>query len=143
MEGVEYRFEKCPLQSRYVYSNVLRISAMVNFASVLSSTSTPGASSVSVSLPFARSTWKTHYDQVSSTQFNMTSGHTRSVIMVLMTLAPVRGRLHFCTIFGEPSLATWLVATTILVLAGFEIKSIAPPMPLKTLPGIIVWCWLC
>ena len=41
---------------------------MVNSASVLlctSSTSTPGASSVSVSFPVARSTWKTHYTFVS------------------------------------------------------------------------------
>lgn len=62
---------------------------------------------------------------------------TRSVMMVLTQFAPVRGRLHFDTILGDPSLAVWLVATTILVLSGLEIRSMAPPMPLKTLPGIM------
>lgn len=62
---------------------------------------------------------------------------TRSVIIVLTTFAPVNGRLHLCMTFGDPSLATWLVATTIFVRSGFEIRSMAPPMPLNILPGIM------
>ena len=62
---------------------------------------------------------------------------TRSVMIVLTQFAPVRGRLQSDTTFGDPSLAVWLVATTILVWSGFEIKSMAPPMPLKTFPGIM------
>jgi hypothetical protein len=62
---------------------------------------------------------------------------TRSVMMVLTTRAPVSGRLQSWTILDDPSLATWSVATTILVLSGLETRSIAPPMPLNTLPGIM------
>lgn len=40
---------------------------------------------------------------------------TRSVMTVLTQCAPVKGRLQSATTFGEPSLAMWLVATTILV----------------------------
>lgn len=62
---------------------------------------------------------------------------TKSVTMVLTTLAPVSGREQFCTILGLPFLSTWSVKTTILVASGFPTRSIAPPMPLKTFPGIM------
>lgn len=59
-----------------IYSIISRVSAIVNFASVLlctSSTSTPGASSVSVSSPVVRSTWKTHYDRSAWLSFQLIS----------------------------------------------------------------------
>lgn len=62
---------------------------------------------------------------------------TMSVIIVLTTLAPVTGKLQLWTILDVPSLATCSVATTIFVLSGFDTKSIAPPIPLNTFPGIM------
>lgn len=50
--------------SSNIYSIMSSCSAMMNLAPVLlrtSSTSTPGASSVRVSSPVSRLTWKTHY----------------------------------------------------------------------------------
>lgn len=57
--------------------------------------------------------------------------------MVLTHRAPVSGKLHFCTILDEPSLATCSVATMTFVFSGLATRSIAPPMPLKSLPGIM------
>jgi hypothetical protein len=54
---------KCTLSPITIYSITPNSSATANAASVLfltSSTSTPGATSVSVSVPRLRSTWKTH-----------------------------------------------------------------------------------
>lgn len=121
------------------YSISCNSSATLNLAPVLlmtSSTSTPGASSVSSNWPLTRSTWKTHYNSQLSSK-HRSSALTRSVMIVLTQFAPVKGRLHSDTILGDPSLAVWLVATTIFVWSGFEIKSMAPPIPLNTLPGIM------
>lgn len=62
---------------------------------------------------------------------------TRSVITVLTTPLPVTGSPQTATILLVPSLAVCSVATTIFVPSGLLTKSIAPPIPLNTLPGII------
>lgn len=77
------------------------------------------------------------YQDVSTPRKPWKRKPTKSVIIVLTHFAPVNGKPHFWTIFDDPSFATWLVATTILVLFGLETRSIAPPIPLNTLPGIM------
>lgn len=86
-----------------------------------SSSVTPAASSVRMSFLFLRSTWNTQ----------------RSVMMVETQLTPVSGSEHSSKIFGLPPLATWSITTTTLVASGFETRSIAPPIPLTILPGIM------
>lgn len=125
-----------------LYSISFKCSATLNLAAVfslISSTVTPGASSVNSMPPLTLSTWKTHCPNRQHLPPPVTTNRvlTRSVMMVLTTLAPVRGRLHSSMIFGDPSFATWSVVTMILVASGFDTRSIAPPIPFKTLPGII------
>ena len=56
-------------------------------------------------------------------------------MMRLTTFAPVSGRSHSLTSFGDPSRATCSVRTTTRGVPAT--RSIAPPMPLTIFPGII------
>lgn len=58
-------------------------------------------------------------------------------MIVLTHRAPVNGKLHCCTILDDPSLQRCSVATMTFVASGLATRSIAPPMPLKSLPGIM------
>lgn len=81
--GSHYKSLSIRSKSHSITSSV---SATVNLASVLlrtSSTSTPGASSVSVSSPVFRLTWKTHYSPSQS---------PASIIQLIST-----GSIHVCT----------------------------------------------
>ncbi len=51
------------------------------------------------------------------------------------TFLPVRGSEHSCTILCDPSLATCSMSTTTFFAPWT--RSIAPPIPLTILPGII------
>src|SRR5450830_1964181 len=93
-------------------------------ASVFSTTSsfvTPGASSTS-------------FRPASDTSIT-----PRSVMMRSTTRTPVMGRLHCLRIFGEvlPSLAVATCSITTTTRLTPATRSIAPPMPLTILPGII------
>lgn len=87
-----------PYHDFYIYSIVFSFSATLNFASVLlwsSSIETPGAISVSSRPPFVLSTSNTHCLNVSIVLlYERNPLLTRSVMMVLTTLAPVNGSLH-------------------------------------------------
>lgn len=86
-----------------------------------SSNVTPGASSISSNSPALRSTSKT----------------ARSVMMWLRQRDPVKGKEHSFLIFGLPSRAQCSRTEMTLVFSGFETRSIAPPIPLTTFPGIM------
>ena len=51
-----------------------------------------------------------------------------------------QGQTALDAILEGPFLAVWLVVTMIFVWAEFEIKSMAPPMPLKHLARNYVVC---
>ena len=65
----------------------------------------------------------------------MTSITARSVMMRSTTFLPVSGSLHRSRILGAPPLAACSMAT--MTRFAPVTRSIAPPMPFNTLPGMV------
>src|SRR6185437_11785321 len=103
-------------------SHAAALSETSNLGSVLLRTSsrlTPGASSISVSGVLPR----------------FTSNTPRSVTTRSTTAWPVSGSEQAFTILGAPDFSTCSITTTTRLTPAT--RSIAPPMPLTTLPGTI------
>src|SRR5688572_22267592 len=80
---------------------------------------TSGASSISLNRLSWSGRWNTH----------------RSVMIMSTTFLPVRGSVHSGMNFGSPFLDVCSITTMIFLTPAT--RSIAPPMPLIILPGII------
>mmetsp|Transcript_22499 Transcript_22499/g.40014 ORF Transcript_22499/g.40014 Transcript_22499/m.40014 type:complete len:229 (+) Transcript_22499:225-911(+) len=66
---------------------------------------------------------------------SLSHAKTHMSVMILSTTAlPVRGSVHSLSIFGDPSLAVCSMVTTTVL--GELTRSIAPPIPLRSLPGM-------